>query len=258
MKTIFKTGLAALAIAAVAPSANAQSVSINYNPSGALPSYTTASVIQTFDYAGNQQNVQASGNLPALNLAGSNVGTATQSVSGNVRLVNGNIGGLAFGENTASTGGTGTSGKYLAVTGGSSYTLNFGTAGVQFLSFVFGGLDSYNAVKLNFANGSTKTLTGAQIIGGTTAGALPAGTVQAPGGNNSNFGVFGRASYDAQGASSIVSAIFSSTSNTFEIDSIAAAAPEPGTWAMMLLGFGVVGSQIRRRRKAGSAALATA
>ena len=259
MKTIFKTGLAALAIAAVAPSANAQSVSINYNPSAALPTYTTATVIQTFDYAGTQQNVQATNaNLPALNLTGTGVTGATQSVNTNVRMLDRNINGLGVGANTASTGGTGTSGKYLAILAGGSYTLNFGTAGVQFLSFVFGGLDSFNAVTLNFANGSSKTLTGAQIIGGATAGALPAGTVQAPGSNNTNFGVFGRASYDAQGASSIVSAIFSSTTNTFEIDSIAAAAPEPGTWAMMLLGFGVVGSQIRRRRKAGSATLATA
>ena len=37
------------------------------------------------------------------------------------------------------------------------------------------------------------------------------------------------------------------------IDSISiAAVPEPATWALMLLGFGVVGSAIRRRRRQGA------
>eukprot|EP01041_Mallomonas_annulata_P030223 gene30223-52331_t len=30
--------------------------------------------------------------------------------------------------------------------------------------------------------------------------------------------------------------------------SFADAVPEPATWAMMILGFGLVGSQVRRRR----------
>lgn len=35
----------------------------------------------------------------------------------------------------------------------------------------------------------------------------------------------------------------------FRSAAVAAAAPEPATWAMMLLGFGVVGGALRRRRK---------
>jgi hypothetical protein len=34
---------------------------------------------------------------------------------------------------------------------------------------------------------------------------------------------------------------------------IVAAAPEPGTWAMMLIGFGAVGFAMRRRRQSGAA-----
>ena len=42
----------------------------------------------------------------------------------------------------------------------------------------------------------------------------------------------------------------SSTANAFEIDNIAInAVPEPGTWAMMLLGFGGIGLAMRRRRR---------
>ncbi|UUR07740.1 PEPxxWA-CTERM sorting domain-containing protein [Sphingomonas glaciei] len=34
---------------------------------------------------------------------------------------------------------------------------------------------------------------------------------------------------------------------------VAAAVPEPGTWAMMLLGFGAIGASMRRRRQMGAA-----
>lgn len=40
-----------------------------------------------------------------------------------------------------------------------------------------------------------------------------------------------------------------STAVDFAIDKISmAAAAEPATWAMMLLGFGIVGSSVRRRK----------
>ena len=45
------------------------------------------------------------------------------------------------------------------------------------------------------------------------------------------------------------------TGNSFEFDSIAGrlaggAVPEPSTWAVMILGFGIVGASVRRRRLA--------
>lgn len=36
--------------------------------------------------------------------------------------------------------------------------------------------------------------------------------------------------------------------NAFEIDNIALNVPEPATWMMMILGFGLIGSSVRRRR----------
>lgn len=41
---------------------------------------------------------------------------------------------------------------------------------------------------------------------------------------------------------------------TFDLRELSAAAPEPGTWAMMLVGFGLMGSALRHRRAASSAA----
>ena len=41
-----------------------------------------------------------------------------------------------------------------------------------------------------------------------------------------------------------------SPDNAFEIDNLRVGAiPEPGTWALMLLGFAGIGFAIRRRRK---------
>ena len=39
-----------------------------------------------------------------------------------------------------------------------------------------------------------------------------------------------------------------SSTNSFEIDNLAVAVPEPATWAMMIVGFGAAGAMIRRRR----------
>ncbi len=40
-----------------------------------------------------------------------------------------------------------------------------------------------------------------------------------------------------------------SGASTLSISQLAGAVPEPATWAMMILGFGVVGGALRRRRK---------
>jgi len=39
------------------------------------------------------------------------------------------------------------------------------------------------------------------------------------------------------------------TTDTFTINILAAAVPEPATWAMMIMGFGMVGATMRRRNK---------
>ncbi|MBY9061427.1 PEPxxWA-CTERM sorting domain-containing protein [Sphingomonas yunnanensis] len=43
---------------------------------------------------------------------------------------------------------------------------------------------------------------------------------------------------------------------TYDYTPFGAAVPEPSTWAMMVLGFGLAGAAIRRRRAAGAPAAA--
>ena len=129
--------------------------------------------------------------------------------------------------------------KYLAVNG--NYTVGFGAAGVQFFSFVFGTLDTYNSLTLNFQDGTTLQLLGSAIVG---VAATPA-----PGTSTYSPQLTGRVSYDTQGRAPITSAIFGSSMAAFEVDDLAAAAPEPATWAMMILGFGLAGYQLRLRRR---------
>jgi hypothetical protein len=226
------TGLAAMTMAT---SAHAVTITTIYNPGGALPGYTTATVIQSFNAASatNGTPFNAGGNAAINSLPG-----YTQSTTGNVRSYQSNVGGEAFGP----TIGQGGSGAFLALQGQNegggfaTYTLGF-NAPVQLVSFVFSTLDAYNSVQLNFTNGPAVTLTGAQILTGIASGS----TVTAQQG--------GRVTYDFGGTDALTSIIFRSSGTAFEIDQIAAAVPEPATWGMMIFGFGFAGWQLRSRRR---------
>ncbi len=141
-------------------------------------------------------------------------------------------------------GSTGNFASVQPATG--SYTVNFGGVGQQVFSFLLGSLDVYNVLTLNFADSTVLTLNGQQIVAGpgATAGAVLPNTD-------------GRVTFDAQGFAGITSATFSSTQfHPFEIDDLASAAPEPGTWGMMILGFGMAGAALRSRRRTGRVATA--
>lgn len=133
-------------------------------------------------------------------------------------------------------------GNFAAALGGtpSSYTANF--AATRGFSFVLGSLDTYNTLTLLFADGTSQVLNGAQIALGGDAD-----------GNRVTADSNGRVYYTL-GASdpSIVGATFSASSYAFEFDDLATLAnspvPEPATWAMFLLGFGVLGRAMRRRK----------
>lgn len=133
--------------------------------------------------------------------------------------------------------------KYLSVLGGGSYSMVL--APVSMLSFVLGSLDTYNSVRLSFADGSTQLLEGAQIKGALTpTPLLNSGDQMIPATN-------GRVTYGSNGGPLINGVTFLSTGNSFEIDDVATAAvPEPATWAMMLLGFAAIGHSMRSRRRA--------
>ena len=241
-KKLVRAGIAAFSLAMAPQAAHAVSISTTYEANGQLPGYTSAQIIQPFSYS--------VGNFNATPSTVSSGITQSESGSNAIRSV-------SSGSATRPDFATG---NFLAIHTNegnnlASYTLNFATP-VQFLSFVFGTLDTYNSVKLTFSDSSFLTLTGAQIAKGASAlindfsgltnGSLGSGNAE------------GRASYNMNGGPGLTSITFQSTNRAFEIDSIATAAPEPATWAMMLLGFGLVGSQLRRRRPALAKRLARA
>lgn len=136
----------------------------------------------------------------------------------------------------------GMSGDYLAIGRSSSYTLSFAAANpVSYFSFAFNGIANNSSLLFTYVGGTTQLFTGpAGILGGSAA-------------------TFGRVNYHTGTGPQIQSIMFSRDNTgqgAFTVDSFAAAAPEPATWLMMILGFGLVGSQLRRRK--GKAALAAA
>lgn len=138
---------------------------------------------------------------------------------------------------TAARPAFGSTGGYAAVFSGGSFTINF-AAPVQVFSFVLGSLDPSNAVTLFFSSGPSQTFTGGQLNNNLGAG-----------GNQSVSTQNGRVIFDAQGLASITGARFTSGQNSFEFDNLVGAVPEPGTWALMIFGFGAAGVVFRRRRR---------
>ena len=124
----------------------------------------------------------------------------------------------------------GTTNNFAAVTAGGRYDQSFST-GASAFSFVFGTLDAYNSLIVHFATGPDLTLSGADIIGNQ-------GSLQSSG--LVNYGV---------GTGPLFTGIsfLSTTNNSFEIDTISAAVPEPAAWGMMILGLGLIGGVLRRR-----------
>jgi hypothetical protein len=226
MRKLIVVGL--LAAAAYAAPANAAQT-VTYSPgSYSLPDYTTAGIFQNFEGGAGDGSAFVANAALTTSLGG----PASESTTGDVATASGSLPGDFLSPQPGAN-------KYLAIQNG-SYAINFGAAGVQFLSFVFGSLDSYNSVTLNFTSGPSVTYFGKDIETGTNSvgGAGPI----------ANFGDTGRVSYDMGGGPAITSVVFGSTQAAFEIDDIAAAAPEPAAWALMILGFGLAGAQLRSRR----------
>jgi hypothetical protein len=197
-----------MALALSSASASAAPV-INFTPgSGVLPANVT--VIENFDHYG----VGALTGLGAYALS-------TTSNDGAIP---------AFGS----------AGNYESVLGGGSYSIDFAPAST--LAFVLGSLDSYNTLKLFFADNTSVTYNGSQIIGVNPP-------PYADGNQGANY-TNGVVSYSVGAGPKIVGAQFLSGSNSFEFDNIAVGAPEPAAWAMMILGMGAVGAAMRRKRLA--------
>jgi hypothetical protein len=156
----------------------------------------------------------------------------------------------AYALDTSSSSGAkpafGSTGNYESVLGGGAYNINFGPAST--LAFVLGSLDSYNSLTLRFADSTSITYNGLDIIGG----AAPAAD-----GNQAAYYTNGVVSYSVGAGPKIIGALFTSGANSFEFDNIAiASAPEPAAWAFMILGMGAVGAMLRRQRVAAGAVAA--
>lgn len=129
---------------------------------------------------------------------------------------------------------------YASVQAGGTSTFSI-SPGFYLTSFSFylGSPDTFNKVTFNSANGGTQTFTGEEIWGGSP-----------PGTGDRTLGY--RVYYDFGGAK-VTSITFESSQNAFEFDGLAGnvvAVPEPGTWALMIMGFGGAGAMIRRRKMA--------
>ena len=135
---------------------------------------------------------------------------------------------------------------YETVENGGKATLT-SLKGLSKFSFYMGSPDSTGNGGIGFNNlltfkfytaGGPITLSGTGIWGGPL--------VQVGNGNQQ----FGTTTIYDFGTDVVHKVEFSSGGNSFEFDKLAGTVvPEPGTWALMILGFGGVGAMLRNRRR---------
>ena len=227
-KTIFSL---AFAVATIAP---AQAVTI-VTLVPANSTFPNAPIIQSFTtprpngspFLVNTTNTSPIPNSPA----------GVESIAGTVTTTS-----------AAITGG-GTTDDYLVIGNQSSYTINFAARPIAFFSFAFNSLGNNNTVTLTYTDLTTQIFRSnesGQAFVNFGLGAVPPRS--------------GRLVYDTGTGPKILSAVFARNGNNsvFVIDDLAVAAPEPATWLMMILGFGLVGGQLRRRRTKVKVKFATA
>jgi hypothetical protein len=118
-----------------------------------------------------------------------------------------------------------------------SLTVNSGY--LSHFSFYLGSPDPFNTVQFFTSAGQLgPTLVGNQIWACTACAVT----------GDQSFGA--RATYDF-GADRVTKVVFGSSGNSFEFDNLAGtlvAVPEPTSWALMIMGFGMAGAVLRRRR----------
>ncbi len=125
---------------------------------------------------------------------------------------------------------------YQAVQTGGASTFNF-TKSLGVFSFYWGSIDTYNTIEFRRGDGSL-----VQAFTGSTF-AAPAN------GNQTASATNRRVTFGFTGQEAVKKVVFKSSQNAFEYDTLAIAGiPEPATWAMMIMGFGLVGGAMRSRK----------
>lgn len=139
----------------------------------------------------------------------------------------------ATGTNPAQHDGT----RYLTVLGGNTATLL--TPLLRQISFYVGSIDGYNSMRIYYADNTSDLVDGSWVSNNTIADAAT--------GNQYTGGTNGRLTlhFDEK----VTRIDFMSSTNSFEISNIGAIVPEPATWALMIVGFGLMGSAVRSQRK---------
>jgi hypothetical protein len=133
---------------------------------------------------------------------------------------------------TAAPPGDGT--QYASVLGPDGVaTLTLASPNLVGISFFMGSPDQYNSVVFRLGNAVVASFNGDQFTGPPANGDQSLGE---------------RVSFKFNGAA-VDNVQFTSTQNSFEFDRVGLAVPEPGTWALMILGFGGVGAMVRSRRR---------
>ncbi|WP_445193346.1 Npun_F0296 family exosortase-dependent surface protein [Sphingomonas sp. Tas61C01] len=127
--------------------------------------------------------------------------------------------------------------RYLAVQAGASATLQ-GAVGYNSVSFFLGSIDTFNSVSLlDTAGNLIQSFSGSDFI-------IPANGNQSLPLTNRRVTIT-RGALEAQ----IGGIRFASRQNALEVDNVVFAVPEPTTWAMMFVGFGMMGASMRYRRR---------
>ena len=176
----------------------------------------------------------AAGETLLVTFDAANAAGVTDVSNGMVMTAAGSIGGVR-----AAPAGTPTGGVYRSIGTNGSSTFDFSGftrgRGLASASFYWGSVDRYNFVDLINSGGSVvRTISGSDLPQFNGNQTLPI----------TNRRVF----FGFQPQEAVTAIRLRSTGNAFEFDNIAVAGavPEPATWAMMIIGFGLVGVSMRK------------
>jgi hypothetical protein len=234
-------------------------------PSGQFTPNSNIKVFENFDNVGKAYAAAPSGSAGvALKAPTTTLAAAGANGTLNSNVYTSNISGQAarpFAQTATNAGTPLSAGNYASVRLGGRFVINFSDyfiKPVQVFSFALGSVDGRNAqgqapnpqgtngpfktsgnkVTLYLVDGTTAVFTGSELTNGAADG------------NQSSGSTNGRVTFDTRGmGGGILGAKFESTVNAFEFDDFAGAVPEPATWGMMILGFGLAGFGLRRGRR---------